>query len=175
MRYLRDRAFVLRRINFGDYDRVIILFTKDHGKVEVIAKGVRKITSRRSGAIELLNLIEFQAVKSRKNYILTEAALTRSFDHLKRDLVHLEKVFLMCEVIDGVMPHGVPHPEIFDLMIRAANHAAADPKTLTYFQAKLLSLLGFWDGRKSFKDDSHVRSFMEQILERKLKAEGIFA
>ncbi len=174
MQYLKDQGFIIRRVNFGDSDRFLTLFTQNHGKIEVVAKGVRKITSRRGGAIELLNLIEFQTVKSAKNRILTEVQLISSNDHLKKELKHIEKVFLMCELVDAFMPEGTAHADVFDLMVRALAHVTTDEKTLTYFQARLLSILGFWDHQVSFKNAEHVTNMVEQVMERKLKTNGIF-
>jgi len=174
MRYLKDKAFVLRRINFGDSDRFITLFSQNNGKIEVVAKGVRKINSRRSGSIELLNLIEFQAVRTPKSLILTEVKLINSFEHLKRELTNIKKVFLMCELLEAVLPQAVEHSEIFDLVERAAGVMDEPGKNMAYFQARLLSELGFWDHRKSFKDEAHLSSYIEQIIERKLKTEIAF-
>ncbi len=174
MRFLRDKAFVIRRINFGESDRYIILFSKNHGKIEVVARGVRKINSRRGASIELLNLIEFQAVKGARNHVLTEVALINQFNELKKELKHIEKVFLMCELIDATMPIGQKHPDIFELMNKALARALEDERTMVYFQAKLLTLLGFWDGKSSFRDEDHVRERIEYVIERKLKTRNIF-
>lgn len=174
MHYLKDRGFVLRRINFGDSDRYITLFSENHGKVEIVAKGVRKITSRRAAACELLNLIEFQSVRTSKNFILTEVRLIDSFEHLKRELFHIKKVFLMCELLDAVMPAGVRHPDVFNLIERASRKMNESEKNMAYFQAKLLSLLGFWDKHASFKNETHVESYIEQIIERRLKTHNMF-
>lgn len=174
MYYLKDQGFVIRRVNFGDSDRFLTLFTRDHGKIDLVAKGVRKITSRRSGNVELLNLISFQSVRSSKNLILTEVQLINSFDELKRELQYIEKAFLMCEIIGAALPHGVAHSDVFDLMCRALNHVRKDTETLTYFQAKLLSILGFWDERKSFKNAAHVQEITEEVIERKLRTSAIF-
>lgn len=174
MRYVKDKAFVLRRINFGDSDRYITLFTQNNGKIEVVAKGVRKISSRRAAACELLNLIEFQAVKTSKNLILTEVKLIDSFEHLKNELTNIKKVFLMCELLEAVLPVAVRHQEVFDLIERAAGKVHQDQKNMAYFQAKLLSELGFWDSSKSFKNEDHLQSYIEQVIERKLKTEDSF-
>lgn len=175
MQYLRDRAFVLRRINFGDSDRYITLFSQNHGKVEIVAKGIRKITSRRAGSCEPLNLIEFQSVRTSKNFILTEVKLVDSFDGLKKELAQIKKVFMMCELIDAVMPLGVAHADVFDLIERAALRIGDNDKNISYFQAKLLSLLGFWDGKSAFKNDKHLEQVFEQVIERKLKTPQLFA
>ena len=54
----RAEAVVLRRHDFGETDRILTLYTPTHGKLRAIAKGVRRITSRRSGHIELLTRVK---------------------------------------------------------------------------------------------------------------------
>lgn len=174
MQFLRDRGFVLKRINFGDSDRYITIFTKNHGKIEVLARGVRRITSRRASSVELLNLIEFQAVRSHKNYVLTEVKLIDSFHELKKDINNIKKVFLMCELIDVVLPREARHPDVFDLIERAARRIAENEKNIHYFQAKLLTILGFWDQKFAFKNEAHLDQYTEQIIERKLRSRHLF-
>ena len=173
MHYLKDTGFILKRVNFGDSDRYITIFTKHNGKIEVVARGVRKITSRRASACELLNLIEFQSISTRKNYILTETRLIDPFENLKRDLKNIEKVFTTCELIDAILPINARHTDVFELMIRALSKME-DEKTLIYFQAKLLSILGYWDRKVPFRDRDHVRHHIEMILERKLRTPNVF-
>jgi DNA repair protein RecO (recombination protein O) len=175
MQYLKDKAYIIKRVNSKDSDRFITLFTKDHGKLEVLAKGVRKISSKRASSLEPLNLIEFQAVKSGQYHVLTEVKLVSSQDHLKKELKYIKQVFLVCELINSIMPQGVAHADVFDLILRALPHISKDEKTLIYFQAKLLTLLGFWDHTKSFKNADHVEEYMQQIVEKKLKTPSIFS
>lgn len=174
MQFIRDRGFILRRVNFGDFDRYITIFTQNHGKIEVMARGVRKITSRRASSVELLNLIEFQSVRSHKNYVLTEVKLITSFEDLKKELSHIKKVFLMCELLDAVLPLGVRHFDVFDLIDRASRKVIENEKNILYFQAKLLTILGFWDQKFAFKNANHLDQYTEQIIERKLKSRHIF-
>lgn len=174
MQYLSDQGFILRRVNFGDSDRYITIFTRNNGKIEVVARGVRKLTSRRAASCEPLNLIQFAAVKTAKNFILTEVKLSDSYSSLKKDLDNLEKVFTTCELIDALMPHNAPQIEVFDLTRRALSQMKNE-KTLIYYQAKLLASLGYWDSRVPFRDASHIKRQIEMILERKLRSEKAFA
>ena len=112
MRYLNDIGFVVKRVNLGEADRFITLFTKNNGKIEVLAKGVRKINSRRSSHIELLNLINFNSVKTSKNYILTEVDLVSSFESRKQTLDQCETLFLLCELINALCPHEQVNREV---------------------------------------------------------------
>lgn len=177
MRYLTDVGFVLKRVNFAESDRYITIFSKYHGKIEVIAKGVRKITSRRASHVEMLNLIEFQSVKGHKNYILTEATLINPYSKLKQDLKCIEKVFLICELVNLLCAAQETHTEVFVLLenlLHKIEVYGLENVNFLFFQQKLLMLLGYWDGKKAFADDTQVRSFIEQIIERKLKTKTLF-
>ena len=174
MHFLKDRGFILKRVNFGDSDRYITIFTKNHGKIEVLARGVRKITSRRASSVELLNLIEFQSVRSHKNYVLTEVKLLNSFENLKEGLAQIKKAFLICELINAILPSNQKHPDVFILILNTLYSIPKEPRALPYFQAKLLTLLGFWDQKYAFKNESHLDQYTEQIIERKLKSRNIF-
>ena len=54
-RAYKTEAIIIKRRNFGEADRILTILTKNYGKIQVRAPGVRKITSRRSSHIELLN------------------------------------------------------------------------------------------------------------------------
>ncbi len=45
-RYWKDQGIVLKSINFGELDRIITLFTRKKGKIQVVAKGARKVGNR---------------------------------------------------------------------------------------------------------------------------------
>ncbi|MBI2622470.1 DNA repair protein RecO, partial [Candidatus Microgenomates bacterium] len=73
MRSYRAEGIILKRTNFGEADRFLTVFSKRHGKIKILAKGVRRITSRRGPNIELFNLATLYIHKGRHLDILTEA------------------------------------------------------------------------------------------------------
>lgn len=175
MQYINDAGFVLRRINFGESDRFITLFSKNNGKVKVVAKGVRKLTSRRASSVELLNLIQFQAVKSSKNFVLTEVKLVDSFEGLKGALLDMEKVFLICELVNSLIPEEEKHYEVFKLIHDTLYKIQKEAdEQLNNFQTELLFLLGYWDKKKKFQNETQLKNFIENIMEKKLKTRTYF-
>lgn len=63
--HITTRAVVLTRINYQEADRIVTLLTPDHGKVRVIAKGVRKSKSKMAGGIELFSVNEITYIPGR--------------------------------------------------------------------------------------------------------------
>lgn len=175
MQYLKDLGFIIKRTNVGESDRFVTVFTKNNGKIDFMAKGIRKITSRRASKLEPLNLIRFQAVRSSKNFVLADIELVSSYETLRRQLSDISILFLLCELVDRLCPLGQKHDDIFDLIHKTLNRVTREEEgAMSVFQTKMLSILGFWDGRKEFKDDNDIRQFVESVIERKLKSERFF-
>ena len=72
-RSYRAEAIVLKHHDWGEADRILTAFTREHGKLRVIAKGVRKIRSRRAGHLEPFTHVMLQLAKSKELPIVTQA------------------------------------------------------------------------------------------------------
>ena len=89
-----SEGFVLARRNFKEADRILDIYSKDKGKVSLIAKGIRRPLSRKRGHIEVFNQIRLQASVGRGIDILTEAEIINSFPEIR---VSLKRVSLSKE------------------------------------------------------------------------------
>jgi len=69
----RVEAVVLRHSDWGEADRLLWLFTREQGKVRAIAKGARKLRSRKAGHIEPFTRVTLQLATGRDLYIVTQA------------------------------------------------------------------------------------------------------
>ena len=72
-RTYRAEAIVLKTIDFGETDRILTLLTRHFGKVSVVAKGIRKPTSRLAGHAEPLTHATYQLARGRNLDVLTGA------------------------------------------------------------------------------------------------------
>ena len=86
MALLSSEALIVKAKNYGDADKIFTLLTKKFGKMRVIAKGVRKINSRRAGNVDQLNHVLVTFTQTHGLPILTEASVINSFENLKKDL-----------------------------------------------------------------------------------------
>ena len=78
-RLYRTEAIILRRQDFGEADRLLTLYTPGLGKRRVLAKGVRKPTSRKAGHVELFTHSRLLIAKGKSLDIVTQAETTNSF------------------------------------------------------------------------------------------------
>jgi len=117
MRSYKTDAIIVKRRNFGEADRVLTVLTKNYGKIQVKAPGVRRITSRRSSHIELLNLVLLTLYRSSRSSlpILTEAQALEEFLSIKKTLRKIGFAYYICELIDTLCAEREENRRIFFL------------------------------------------------------------
>src|SRR3989344_7607887 len=109
MKSYKAEGIVIRRKSFGEADRILTVFTKKHGKIKVLAKGVRRITSRRGPNVELFNQVELIIHQGKSFDILTEAQVLNTFQSIRKNLDLVGLAFHICEVVDGLCPEDQSH------------------------------------------------------------------
>lgn len=173
MRTFKTEGIVIKRKNYGEADRILTIFTKNKGKISVIAKGVRKISSRRSSHIELLNLGVFNLHEGRMP-ILTEVETLNHHSGLKSDLEKAGYAFYVCELVDGLLPEHQENRAVFSLLQQVFYDLEITPdprKRIKKFEEELIVLLGFWPREQMFLEDTE--GFIEGIMEKKIKTKRI--
>ena len=176
MRAYKTEGIIVKRRNFGEADRILTVFTGNYGKIQARAPGVRKITSRRSSHIELLNLTLLTLYKSSHSSlpIVTEAQTLEEFSSIKNTLRKIGFAYYICELIDRLCAENQENRRIFFLVretMFALCHAEQDSASIiSAFEDKLLVLLGFLPSSHNLRDK---QVFIESILERKLRTKRI--
>lgn len=73
MALYRDEGVVLRTVKLGEADRIITLFTRGHGKVRAVAKGVRRTKSRFGGRLEPFMRVDVLIAEGRTLDVISQA------------------------------------------------------------------------------------------------------
>jgi DNA repair protein RecO (recombination protein O) len=177
MRSFKAEGIIIKRKNYGEADRIITILTRYHGKLTVKASGVRKITSKRSAHVELLNHANLSLYVNNKFPVLTEAEAISDYYEIKNDLAKVGFAYHFCELIDGLCPEGQEQRGVFDLLKTTLERlsGAEDTAVIVHdFEVKLLSMLGYWQGSEEHSATMDTQSFIEGIIERKLKSKRMF-
>ncbi|MFC1722142.1 DNA repair protein RecO [Patescibacteria group bacterium] len=188
MNKFNTEAIVLKHIKYKDTDKIYTLLSKDKGKISAIAKGVRKITSRRSGSLDTLNNINVQINKhkSGQNYIV-EASVIKAYSNLKKDFELLKKSFYLVELVNKALWEDESTDDIYSLLVKAMSdleETKEKPEILiNKFEIKFMQLLGYepkkslllsW--REKIRAGEHatadmlVKNFVSEMLEENLKS-----
>lgn len=96
-------GIVLKRTNYGEADRIVTLLTKDFGKIQVMAKGVRRERSKLAGGIEPFSISEISIVKGRGDIdTLTSARLQKHYGNIVKSIEKLDLAFVCLKTINKI-------------------------------------------------------------------------
>ncbi len=100
MRLYSATGIVLHRTLLGETDKILTLYTREHGKLSAVAKGARKPGSRISGATELFTNGRYLISKGRSLEVVSQCEIIESYPSLRLDLEMLARATYMCELLD---------------------------------------------------------------------------
>lgn len=187
MKTISDNAIILKRINYGEADRILTLLTRSYGKVAVIAKGVRKINSRRKGHLELFNHVSISFTQDGGLGYVTEVETLNVFTDTDMVWEPMGQAYHMCEIVDRLLPDGEEQEYVYRLLLKAIQLLNEEisydrrEEVVRLFEQSLLRQLGYWSSddtsyeRLTPQDKKNFnRAFIEQIIERELRSRLVF-
>jgi len=146
MRTYRTQAIVIGHTEFGEADRIIKLFTLEKGKITAIAKGIRKIRSRKAGHLEPFTRVDLFLAKGRNLDIITQAETVDAYIGLRDDLQRIAYAAYVMEVLDRFTYEEGQNVGIFKLLANTLSRLENRSNLETvvhYYEIRLLDLLGF--------------------------------
>jgi DNA repair protein RecO (recombination protein O) len=146
-RSFRVEAVVLRHSDYGEADRLLTLYTRQLGKTRALAKGARKIASRKAGHIEPFMQAKLQLAKGRDMLLVTQADTVDAYLPLREDLILTSHASYIVELLDRFTYEDETESSstfrlLTDTLARLASKA--DPwLVIRYYEMRLLDHLGF--------------------------------
>lgn len=173
MRNLQLEGIVVKRYNIGEADRLLVIFTKNQGKVKLLAKGIRKIISRRAPHLEIFSQVNILVHQSKNYSYITEAQLIYGFPKLRQNFRKIVITYHLCEIIDKLLPEKEKNEELYRLFFEALlclekeNSALKIRQIVRFFVNNLLVKLGYMT---DVKDTAYslLLTEIENIIERPL-------
>jgi DNA repair protein RecO (recombination protein O) len=145
-RLYRCEAIVLNRMDFGEADRILTLYSRQHGKLRVIAKGARRPLSRLGPHLEFFNHARLMLARGRELDVVTGAETEVAHLAIRDDLDAFGHASHMVEILARLTEDRQENQAVFDLIARSLRLLAdgVDPFHVTrHYELVLLTLLGF--------------------------------
>jgi DNA repair protein RecO (recombination protein O) len=139
-------GIVIGRTNFGEADRIVRFITQDHGKVNAVAKGVRKIKSRSGGHLELFGEVTLMLATGRNLDVVTSARLQWYPHDLATDYDRLGLAYMFATATDRLTEPGQPQPNLFALLseaLHSVDGGAGGVLPELWFKLRLLDVQGY--------------------------------
>lgn len=166
----KTEALVLRKRSLINKDSLVTLFTKELGKINVFAKGIKKITSRRLPHTQSANLVNILISKKGDWLYLQESSLISGFSQIKRDHKKIRHLYLCLFVLERLLPENQSEEKIYNLTKKFLIDlsSGSDPGNQSeQFINKALIVLGYSKEKKSLGE---LKEEIEGIIDEKIPA-----
>jgi DNA repair protein RecO (recombination protein O) len=145
-RTIRTEAVVLRHSDWGEADRLLVLFGQDTGKLRAIAKGVRKLHSRKAGHLEPFTRVKLLLARGRDFWIVTQAETVDAYLPIREDLVRTAYAAYVIEMLDRFTYEEGQNRAIYHSLVDTLQLIGMLPDpfpAVRYYELRLLDQLGF--------------------------------
>lgn len=138
---------MLSTVDFGEADRIVTLFTRNHGRLSAFAAGARKSKRRFAGALESGTHLTAQLVSTRGDtHRLDGVDVIKSFHHLREDLGRIARAMYCLELCRELSRDHQPNEALFDALVQylgLLDEKKAGPTSLIKFELDALQYTGF--------------------------------
>jgi len=148
--HYRTQGFIFKKENRGESDQLFKIYTKDFGKIEVLGKGIRKISSKLRPAAEIFYLSEIEFIQGKTGKTLTDTILIDRLPKLRQDLKRLTIARKIGDLLEDFLKEQEPDKKIWKLILetfRELNNPALSIEKCYllyyYFFWNLVSALGY--------------------------------
>jgi len=151
-RIVKTEAVILKRMDYLESSRIVTLYTRDEGKVSVLAKGARSRTNRFGAALEPGAVVQvvYYTRPHRELQTLTQADVIERFRGLDGTMVRLTAALHVLDIAHAVTDADHAHPELYDLIVSALRSIDASeagvPAILLGYRLKISHTSGLTPG-----------------------------
>jgi len=145
-RNYQTEAIVIKKIKLGEADRILTLYTPHLGKIQAVAKGVRRPRSKLAGHLELLTHSLVSLARGRNLDTITGSQTINSFLPLKSDLKLTSYGLYATELVDQFTADHIENHPLFQLLLETMHRLCRggdNELVLRYFELHLLNEVGY--------------------------------
>ena len=145
--YLNIQAIVLRVTDYNDRDALLTVLSRNHGKLTLTARGLRRKNSPLIAPCQLLAFGEFTIFEYRGQYTINEAHSIELFTPLRRDLTKLSLGTYFAQVAEVISQEDLPNPELQSLLLNSlfalSKLNLPEPMVKSVFELRAACLAGY--------------------------------
>lgn len=147
MKSYTDEALVIKLKQLKESDKLVILFSPNHGRIESVAKGAGKILSSKGSILDQGNFLKLGLYKSKGLDIITEAELIEDFQGVKQNLQSISEVFYILDILDKFSYPDLKDKKFFSELISfmqfMQKYPDKSPQLIAALEMKVLEFAGF--------------------------------
>jgi len=146
----RAQAINLKSYNLGESDRIMLMYSREHGLIRCVAKGAKKTASSLGGKMQLFVANNLLLATGRNLDIVCQAEVIESFSHIQSDMTKLIYSFYIVELINNFAVENDPNSEtVYDITFEALKNISIFDSleeilwTIIRFKLRLMEAVGY--------------------------------
>lgn len=144
---IRTQGIVLKEIRYKDTSKILKVYTKEYGKISVMARGAYRPKSKIIATTQPFSYSEYNLHKGRNFYYLNQGNLINSFYYIREKIERVAYGSYMLELIEKSLPEEQPHETLFLLLEKGLTILEKLEKDFLKFivsyELKFISFLGY--------------------------------
>jgi DNA repair protein RecO (recombination protein O) len=147
---LATKGFVFKKEDIGEADRFFSIFTEDFGRINVLARAIKKGSSKLKSKIDIFSLVDIEFVQGRSKKTLTDAIASNKFGEIINSPKRFEVASRIAMAIDEIIKEQERDPQLlsfiektFDILNSKNLKASQCDYLYYYFLWNFFSILGF--------------------------------
>jgi DNA repair protein RecO (recombination protein O) len=145
-RSLKVEAVILQHNDWGEADRMLRMYSREQGKIKAIAKGVRRIRSRKAGHLQPITRVSLLLARGTGMWIVTQAETVNAYLPLRADLLLTGYACYLTELVDRFTFDDEENRSLYTLLTQSLERLTSPADAflvVRYFEVRLLDLLGY--------------------------------
>lgn len=119
MERYQTEGIVIAVKDWGETDRLIMLFSKEKGKIGVLAYGAKRPRSQLAGGMQLFTHVEVSLQPGKIFEQVKQCTIKNSYRHITEDLIKMSYGMFMLEVVNELCPERQPENRLFANLLKA--------------------------------------------------------
>jgi len=155
----KTEGIIIKKEDKGEDNKKLAIFSKDYGKIYLIAKSVRKSSSKIAPHVELFSLVDIGFVLGKAQKIITSSQEIKKFQSFSKSPEKFKAASHIAELVFKYVPEEEVDEEIYKMLLSAYEYLEENDFSdlefgyvLRYFEFRLLSLLGYQPHEKEVLD-----------------------
>ena len=178
--YSKYTGVILKNFPLGEADELLTIYTREGGKLRVLARGVRRAKSRLGGVLQPLNETELEtAVSGRRlgGLPVVTAARTRTMNgYLRENLKKFAFALVGAETLYRLTPDGEPQEQAYDALLdflRLLQESPDEAREVRGVQLRLLQVFGFAPRERKEIGEAELNELLNNVLEREIRSKKL--
>ena len=147
MSYLKTKGIVIREVNTGEADKILTVFSRNRGRISVLARGARRPRSKNSAGSQLLSYCDYVLFSGRDMYTMNSSEVLEPFYEIRNDMVRLTYAAHLTDIVNDIIQEEQPASRLLQLLLNSLHMLAKTDKPpeliARIFELRSLAIMGY--------------------------------